>query len=169
MEWIPIIIGIAAGVVIGGILAYYAWDKALKQKKEKIISEANSEGEVIKKDKILQAKEKFLQMKSEHEKYIQEKNTKISVLENKLNARETNLNQRRDELQKKTREFETSRKETETIKENLTAQIQRVELKTEELDKIYRMNLEKLEQLSGLSAEEAKAQLVESLKEEAQS
>lgn len=129
MEWIPIIIGIVAGFVIGGVLAYYAWDKALKKKKDKLISEAISEGEVIKKDKILQAKEKFLQMKSEHEKYIQEKNTKISVLENKLNAREANLNQRRDELQKKTREFETSRKEVDIIKENLAAQIQRVELK----------------------------------------
>ena len=169
MDVISIIIGAAAGFIIGGILAYYAWDKALKKKKRKIISEANSEGEVIKKDKILQAKEKFLQLKAEHEKFIQEKNSKISVLENKLNARELTINQRRDELQKKTREFETTKKEVETQRENLTAQMQRVELKSEELDKIHRLNLEKLEQLSGLSAEEAKAQLVESLKDEAQS
>ncbi len=168
MDVTSIIIGAAAGFIIGGILAYFAWDKALKKKKRKIISEANSEGEVIKKDKILQAKEKFLQLKAEHEKFIQEKNSKISVLENKLNARETTVNQRREELQKKTREFEITRKEVDTQRDNLNAQLQRVELKSEELDKIHRMNLEKLEQLSGLSAEEAKAQLVESLKDEAQ-
>lgn len=169
MDVISIIIGAAAGFIIGGILAYYVWDKALRKKKRKIISEAKNEGEVIKKDKILQAKEKFLQMKAEHEKFIQEKNSKISVLENKLNARETSINQRREELQKKTRDFELTRKEVDTLRENLNVQMQRVELKSEEVDKIHRLNLEKLEQLSGLSAEEAKAQLVESLKDEAQS
>jgi ribonucrease Y len=169
MDVISIIIGAAAGFIVGGILAYYAWDKALRKKKRKIISEANNEGEVIKKDKILQAKEKFLQLKAEHEKFIQEKTSKISVLENKLNVRETSVNQRREELQKKIREFEVTKKEVDTLRETLSAQMQRVEVKTEELEKIHRMNLEKLEQLSGLSAEEAKAQLVESLKDEAQS
>ncbi len=169
MDWTQILIGVIAGFLGGGTLAYYIWDKALKKKKRKIISEAKSEGEVIKKDKILQAKEKFLQLKSEHEKFIQEKGAKITHLENKLNQRENTINQRREELQKKTREFEISRKEIDTIRENLNTQLQRVEHKNEELSKLHRQNLEKLEQISGLSAEEAKAQLVESLKEEAQS
>src|SRR5690554_1225353 len=169
MDLVSIIIGASAGFIIGGILSYYIWDKALKKKKDKIITEAQNEGEVIKKDKILQAKEKFLQLKGEHEKFIQEKNSKISVLENKLHARETNINQRRDELQKKVKEFEITRRDVDVLRENLNSQLQRVELKSEELDKIHRMNLEKLEQLSGLSADEAKAQLVETLKDEAQS
>ncbi|MCA1758401.1 MAG: ribonuclease Y, partial [Bacteroidales bacterium] len=169
MDWIQILIGFAAGFLGGGTLAYYAWDKALKKKSRKIISEAKSEGEVIKKDKMLQAKEKFLQLKAEHEKFIQEKNNKINHLENKLSQRESSVNQRRDELQKNTRDFEITKKETEAIRENLNIQLQRVEHKSEELEKIHRQNLEKLEQISGLSAEEAKAQLVESLKDEAKS
>ncbi len=169
MNWIDILIGFAAGFAGGGVLAYFLWDKALKRKKQGIISEAESEGEVIKKDKILQAKEKFLQLKSEHEKFIQDKGAKLSQLETKLNQRENSVNQRREDLQKKTKDFEITRKEVEAIRENLNAQLKRVEAKSEELDKVHRQHLEKLEQISGLSADEAKAQLVESLKEEANS
>ena len=74
---INLLIGIASGFLGGGALAYLIWNKALTKKKNGIIAEAQAEGEVIKKDKILQAKEKFLQLKSDHEKYIQEKNTKF--------------------------------------------------------------------------------------------
>ncbi|HKJ80012.1 MAG TPA: ribonuclease Y [Prolixibacteraceae bacterium] len=169
MNWIDIIIGLAVGFSVGGALAYVIWNKALKSKKRNIIAEAESEGEVIKKDKILQAKEKFLHLKSEHEKFIQDKGSKLGQLENKLNQRENNINQRREELQKKTKEFEISRKEMEAVRENLNAQLKRVESKSEELDKLHRQHLEKLEHISGLSTEEAKAQLVESLKEEANS
>src|SRR6056297_1390115 len=105
MDWIQILIGAAAGFLGGGALAYLIWNKALNSKKRRIIEEAQSEGEVIKKDKILQAKEKFIQLKTDHEKFIQEKGGKISQQENKLNQRENSLNQRRDELQKKTKEF----------------------------------------------------------------
>jgi ribonuclease Y len=169
MDWIQILIGVAAGFLGGGALAYVIWDKALKSKKQRIIDEAKSEGEVIKKDKILQAKEKFIQLKTEHEKFIQEKGAKIGQLENKLNQRENTINQRREELNKKTKEFETTRKEVEAIRENLNMQMQRVENKSEELDKLRKQHLEMLEEISGFSAEEAKNQLVESLKEEAQS
>lgn len=169
MDWVQILIGVAAGFLGGGALAYVIWNKALNSKKQRILDEAKSEGEVIKKDKILQAKEKFIQLKTEHEKFIQDKSAKIGQLESKLNQRENTINQRRDELNKKTKEFETTRKEVEAIRENLNMQMQRVENKSEELDKLRRQHLEKLEQISGLSTEEAKNQLVESLKEEAQS
>lgn len=162
-------IGFAVGFLGGGTLAYYIWNTALSGRSRKIIEEARAEGEVIKKDQTLQAKEKYLQLKVEHEKFVQEKNNKINQLENKLNQRETNINQRREELQKSVREFEITKKETETIRENLNVQLQRVEQKSEELDKLFRQKLEKLEQLSGLSAEEAKAQLVDSLRDEAKS
>lgn len=166
---IELIIGIAVGFLGGGALAYLIWDRALKSKKQKLIEEARSEGEVIKKDKILQAKEKFLQLKAEHEKFINERSSTLAGLENKHKQRENTLNQRRDELQRKTREFETTRKEVEAIRENLNSQLLRVESKNDELEKTYRQHVEKLEQISGLSAEEAKSQLVESLKEEAKS
>ena len=128
MEIIDILIGAAAGFVGGGALAYFIWDKALKKKKDTIIADAKSEGEVLKKDKILQAKEKFLQLKSEHEKYIHDKNSHINSLDNKLKQRESLINQRREELNRKTKEFETTRKEVEVIRENLNAQLQRVEM-----------------------------------------
>lgn len=167
MNWIEIVIGAAVGFIGGGVLAYLIWDKALYAKKQRIVAEAKSEGEVIKKDKMLQAKERFLHLKSEHEKYIHEKSANINNLEHQQKQRENTLNQRRDELQRKTKEFETTRNEVEVIRENLTSQLQRVEHKSEELEKLHRQHLDKLEQISGLSAEEAKAQLVESLQEEA--
>jgi len=154
-------------LVAGGFISYFVWDKSLKSKKDKIITEAQNEGEVIKKDKILQAKEKFLQLKTEHEKYINEKNIKINANETRLQQKEAGINQRRDELQRKVKDFETEKRELEIIRENLNNQLLVVEQKNEELEKLHRQQVEKLETISGMSAEEAKAQLVESLKEEA--
>ncbi|MBN1821881.1 MAG: DUF3552 domain-containing protein, partial [Prolixibacteraceae bacterium] len=164
-----IIIGIAIGFIAGGFISYYIWDKALKKRKNKMISEAHAEGEVIKKDKILQAKEKFFQLKSEHEKFINEKNSKIAAQENRINQKDTALNQRRDELQRRIKEFEITKKDNDIIRENLNNQLLVVEQKNEELSKLHRQQVEKLEALSGMSGDEAKAQLVESLKEEAKS
>jgi len=128
---IELLIGIAVGFFGGGALAYLIWDRALKSKKQKLIEEARSEGDVLKKDKILQAKEKFLQLKAEHEKYINERSSTLAGLENKHKQQENTLNQRRDDLQRKTREFETTRKEVEAIRENLNSQLLRVESKNE--------------------------------------
>jgi len=162
-----ILIYVIAGFLGGSVLSYFMWDKALKSKKNKIVSEAEAEGEVIKKDKMLQAKEKFLQLKSEHEEYINEKNSKINSFEAKIKQRETSINQRREELNREVRDFETSKHEVDVIRENLTNQLEILEKKEVEVDLLHRKHLEKLETLSGLSAEEAKTQLVESLKNEA--
>jgi len=156
-----------SGLLGGGVLSYFMWDKALKSKKTKIVSEAVAEGEVIKKDKILQAKEKFLQLKSEHEEYINEKSAKVNNFEAKLKQRETSINQRRDELNREIKDFESSKHEVEVIRENLTNQLELLEKREHEVESLHRQHLEKLEVLSGLSAEEAKAQLIESLKNEA--
>ncbi len=165
---VELIIGVV-GLVIGGAGSYFLWDKALKSKRRKIIGEAETEAEVIKKDKILQAKEKFLQLKSDHEKMVVEKNGKISERENRLNQRETALNQRTNELQRKIKEAEVAKKEADVIRENLTLQMEVVEQKNEELEKLHKQQVEKLEIISGLSGDEARQQLVESLKEEAKS
>lgn len=144
----------------GGILSYLLWNFSLSRKSQHIIAEAEAESEVIKKDKILQAKEKFFQLKSEHEKFINERNNKLAVAENRFNQKESVLSQ-------KIEEKERALKETEAIRHNLTSQLALLEKKSEELDKSHKQQVEQLETISGLSADEAKAQLIESLKEEA--
>jgi len=157
--WLTITLG-AAALVAGFGISYVVWQKALKSKSIKIISDAETEAEVIRKEKILQAKERFLQLKSEHEKVINEKNNRISQAENRIKQKELALNQKIEETQRK-------RNETDTIRENLNTQLELVEKKNEELTKFHRQQVEQLEQISGLSAEEAKNHLIESLKEEA--
>ncbi|MBN1769398.1 MAG: ribonuclease Y [Prolixibacteraceae bacterium] len=167
MDWTYILVIVA--FLLGFPISYFFWDKALKGKRIKLTREAEAEAEVIKKDKILQAKEKFLQLKSEHEKFISEKNNKISVLETRLKQKEQAYLQRKDELNRSVKEFEIEKKETDAIRENLTHQLDMVEQRSEELDKMHRQQVEQLEIISGMSADEAKSQLVESLKNEAKS
>ena len=114
----------------------------------------------MKKNKLLEVKEKFLNKKSELEKEVAARNQKIQQAENKLKQREISLNQKQDELQRK-------KAEAEAVKENLEAQLQVVDRKKEELDLLQSQEREKLESISGLTVEEAKERLVESLKEEA--
>lgn len=165
MNWtyILIIIAFAAGFPI----SYLIWDKALLKKKNKIISDAEAESEVIKKEKMLQAKEKFLQLKSEHEKFVNERNNKLFASENKLKQAETTFNQRKDEVQRKAKELETEKHELDIIRENLTHQLEIIDQRNEEIEKMHRQQVEQLQIISGYSAEEAKNQLVESLKNEA--
>ena len=157
----------AACFIVGASLSYVFFRYGLKTKYDKIIKEAETEAEVIKKNKLLEVKEKFLNKKADLEKEVALRNQKIQQVENKLKQREMTLNQKQDELQRK-------RNEAEAIKENLEAQIAIVDKKKEEwdkkkeeLEKLQAQEREKLEAISGLSAEEAKERLVESLKEEA--
>lgn len=150
----------AISLLVGVGISYYLWQVAIKKKSEKIIEDAETEAEVIKKEKILQAKEKFLQLKTEHEKVINEKNSKIAQAENRIKQKEQTLSQKIEEAQRK-------RNEADSIKENLNLQLELVDKKNEELDKIHRLQVEQLEAISGLSAQDAKNQLVESMKDEA--
>ncbi|HKK67319.1 MAG TPA: ribonuclease Y, partial [Bacteroidales bacterium] len=110
--------------------------------------------------KILQAKEKFLHLKTEHEKFINEKNAKISTAENRLNQKEQSFSQKMEDLNRK-------RKENDAVRKNLDTQLERVELRTQELEKMHNEQVKQLETVSGLSADEAKQQLINSLKDEA--
>ncbi|MFV0378486.1 MAG: ribonuclease Y [Mangrovibacterium sp.] len=161
------ILYVVLGFLGGGAVSYFMWDKALSSKKRKIVTEAETEGEVIKKDKMLQAKEKFLQLKAEHEKYINEKNNKIVGLENKMKQKETAFLQSKNDFQRVQKDFETEKRNVDTIRENLGAQLNLIQQKEEDLEKQHRQIVDQLEAISGLSAEEAKSQLVESLKAEA--
>jgi len=160
MEWIlPIVIGVVA-LMAGVLLASTVLRKAIEKKSINLLKETEEKAEVIKKEKILQAKEKFLQMKAEHEKIINERNNAVLKNENRLKQKETMLSQKFEELQRKT-------KEVETIKENLGSQLEILNKRQSDLDKAHKQQVEQLEAISGLSANEAKEQLMESLKEEA--
>ncbi len=149
-----------AALVIGFGASYLIWQLALRNKSRKIISEAEAEAEVTRKEKILQAKERFLQLKSEHEKVINEKNNWIGQAENRIKQKEQTLSQKIEETQRK-------KNEAEAIRENLTSQLELVDKKSEEVSRLHRQQVEQLEAISGFSAEEAKNHLIESLKEEA--
>ena len=156
---VTIVVSIAC-FIIGGFASYMFFKHGLKSKYDKILKEAETEAEVIKKNKLLEVKEKFLNKKADLEKEVSLRNQKIQQAENKLKQRELVLNQRQEEIQRK-------KVEAEAVKENLEAQLVIVDKKKEELEHMQRQEIEKLEAISGLSAEEAKERMVESLKEEA--
>ena len=156
---VTIVVSIAC-FIVGGFASYMFFKHGLKSKYDSILKEAETEAEVIKKNKLLEVKEKFLNKKADLEKEVSLRNQKIQQAENKLKQRELVLNQRQEEIQRK-------KLEAEAVKENLEAQLAIVDKKKEELEHMQRQEIEKLEAISGLSAEEAKERMVESLKEEA--
>ncbi|MBR5764452.1 MAG: DUF3552 domain-containing protein, partial [Bacteroidaceae bacterium] len=150
------IIALVVGVVIGfGIFRYI-----ITSKYKQMMKKAETDAEVIKKNKLLEVKEKFLNKKADLEKEVAQRNQKIQQIENKLKQKEISLNQRQEELARK-------KNENEQFKENLENQQAVLDRKKDELEKLQKQEIEKLELLSGLSAEEAKEHLIESLKEEA--
>ncbi len=154
------VIGAVVGLVAGVLMGFLIFNNLLKSKKAGIIKEAELEGETIKKDKIIQAKEKFLQLKEEHENVINGKNQKMQERENKFNQKEKSLNQKIEEYNRK-------EKQVKTLEENLERQLEITSSKQAELDKMHQKQVSELEKLSGYSVEEAKAQLVQALKDEA--
>lgn len=149
-----------SALVIGFVVSYFIWQLILKNKNRKIIEEAETEAEVIRKEKILQAKERFLQLRTEHEKVINEKNNKMSQAETRIKQKELALSQKLEETQRK-------KNEADAIRENLDSQLELVDKKSEELSRLHKQQVDQLEAISGFSAEEAKNHLIESLKEEA--
>jgi len=147
-------------LIIGYISASTVLRKSIERKSENILKDAKKASEQIKKDKILQAKEKFIELKSEHEKFINSRNQKISDLESKAKEKDSKLNQRLEESKRKAKELDSKR-------ENLTNQLDIIERKKEELEKVHTRQVKALETISGMSAEDAKEQLVEALKAEA--
>ena len=159
MQGLQIILPVA-GFIIGGVVSYYFYKVALRKKYENTIKEAENEAEVIKKNKLLEVKEKFLNKKAELEKEVTARNQKIQQAENRIKQKEATLNQRQDELQKR-------KAETEALRSTLETQMKNLDKKHEELEKLQLEEITKLESISGLSAEEAKERLIDSLKAEA--
>lgn len=160
MDIIFVFVVAVACLVVGAGGAYVFYKKGLKGRYDKIIAKAMEEAEVIKKNKLLEVKEKFLNKKADLEKEVAQRNQKLQQAENRLKQKEMVLGQRQDELHRK-------KNEAEAIRANLENQLVIIDHKKEELDRLQHQEIEKLEELSGLSAEEAKERLVETLKEEA--
>ncbi len=167
-----LIINIVALLVGGGIgvaITTTLLRRSLLKKSNALLEEAKEKAEVIKKERILQAKEKFLQLKAEHEKTAADKNREFQKAENRLNQREQNINQKFEDFNRKQRELNQQNQQ-------LTQQQENVKRKQEELDrikadlmKVQEQHLKQLETISGLSAVEAKEQLIDNLREEATS
>jgi len=162
------IIGAVAGLIIGIIAGKLLFAKNTKKQiaeaellAQSILKEAELRGETFKKEKELEAKERFVQMRSNHDKEVFEKNKKINEAENRIRQKEQSINQKEGNLDKHI-------KENEAIKDNLNRQIELVNIKRTELEKHQEEHIRRLEKIAGLTAEEAKTQLVESLKHEAQ-
>ena len=154
------IICLIIGLLLGAGAGYSFFRYVLKKKYLRMIDNAQREAEVIKEKKLLEVKEKFLNKKAELEKEVQQRNQRIQQAENKLKQREIGLNQRQEELSRRKQELDNTHS-------RLNNQQQALARKEEELEKLQLKEREKLEELCGLSAEEAKKRLVDSLKDEA--
>lgn len=152
------VVGLLAGAAVGLIIIRLS----LKAKTRTIMDDAKKEAESIKRNKILEVKEKCIQMKADMEQQITARYAKLQSAESRAQQREVQINQQQQEIQRK-------KSELDAMRVNLDAQLEVVDKKKLELDKIYKSEVEKLEKIAGISAEEAKERLVETLKDEAKS
>lgn len=154
------IIAALVALVIGGAAGYFIFRYVIKGKYNEMIEAANKEAEVVKEKKLLEVKEKFLNKKAELEKEVQQRNFRIQQNENKLKQREISLNQRQEDLGRRKMEIDQYQQRVDNEKKLLS-------VKQQDLEKMQKQEQAKLEELSGLSAEEAKQRLIESLKDQA--
>jgi len=160
---IGLLLGIGLGIVMGRFLLrklFASQEVAAQTKVKKILKDAENNAEILKKNKLLEAKEKFLQLKSEHDQEVTTKNNTINQRENSLKQKEQSLNQKLENANRKDQELESSRK---TLEKQTEAAVK----KQEEVEHLKVQHLLQLESIAGLSAEEAKNQLVDNLREEA--
>ncbi|MBE6322905.1 MAG: ribonuclease Y [Paludibacteraceae bacterium] len=156
-----VIIAIAA-FVVGGLATWIVVRFLRKGSYDKMMKDAKAEAEVLKKNKLIEVKEKYLALKEEYEKQVNQRNQKMQQAESKLQQREMQQKQMQAELGRKNQELET-------VKASLNNQLEVVDKKSKELDRLQHLQQEQLEQISGLSAEQAKEKLIEALKDEAKS
>jgi len=161
-----IIIGIV-GLIIGAGIAFVILSKKNSSKANSVLADARKEAEQIKKEKLLQAKEKFIELKSEHEKVINKKNNEINDIHQKAKQKESTLNQKENTLNQKLSEVNKKDAEFKNLRSDIDLQKSVLAKKQLELDKSHKIQVEQLEQISNLSAEDAKSQLIDTLKNEA--
>jgi len=158
-------VALILGIIVGKLIFAKNTQRKIQEAEllaQTLVKEAELRAETLKKEKELEAKEKFVQLKANHDKEVLERNRKIGEVENRLRQKEQGINQKEGSLDKQI-------KENEAIKENLNRQIDVVNLKRTELEKHQEEHIRRLEKIAGLTADEARNQLIESLKHEAQS
>ena len=151
---------VVAALIVGGLCGYFVFRYIINGKYKELMDTAQKDAEVLKEKKMLEVKEKFLNKKAELEKEIQSRNQKIQQSENKLKQREISLNQRQEDMARRKQDVEQQQQRIDNEKKLL-------QIKADDLEKMQQQERKKLEELSGLSAEEAKTRLVESMKDEA--
>jgi ribonuclease Y len=156
-----IIITAIISLALGGGITWWIFNYIVVSKSKQIIEEAKKEAESIKKDKLLEVKDKFISLKADLEKQVNARNSKIQSQEAKLKQRELVLNQKQEEYHKK-------KGELEIVRENMENQLEIIEKRKQDLEKVHKMEIERLELISGISADEAKERLAQSLRDEAQ-
>ena len=154
-------VALVVGLAVGYLITSTFLKKAVTKEETALLEEAKEKAEVIKKERILQAKEKFLQMKDEHEKACNERKRELASAENRVNQLKQDANKKMEEAQRKA-------KEVQAAQQRIEAQMESLDKKKADLERVYTEETAKLEAISGLSAKEAKAQLIEHIKEEAQ-
>ncbi len=154
---ISAVVGVSTYILVSNAIT----KSTVRKRREALLKEAEVQGEMIRKEKELQAKEKFLELKREHDRTVNERNQKLNQREQGIKQVENNLNQQRSELDKKNNEVEK-------LKENLNGQLASLDRRKEDLERIIREQNVKLEQIGGMSAEEAKNVLMENMKSEAE-
>ncbi len=166
-SYMIIIIAAVVSFAVGGLIIWLVMrkqnqdlEKVASEKATAILKEAETKAELIKKDKMMEAKDRFYQLKTEHEKTVTEKDKNILAAENRIKQKETTLNQKTEQVQRKQTELDN-------LQNNLKGQMEGLEIRKEELEKMHQKQVNALEKISGLSVQEAKAQLVEALKAEA--
>lgn len=157
---VNVIIGALIGLIGGGVATFIIQNTILKKRKEQILKEADLEGEAMKKDKILQAKERFLKLKEEHEENVKERERRIQSSEDRVKSKEKSLTQKIEEVSRK-------EKDTERLQAELASKVEANEIRHQELDKMHQKRVAELTKITGMSIEEAKNLLMESLKDEA--
>ncbi|MBO7198400.1 MAG: ribonuclease Y [Alistipes sp.] len=161
------VVGLVVGAVVGGLSAFYI----AKSRAKAIVAKAEADGEMIKKEKMLQAKEKFIQLKSDHDRQVNERNQKLQQSEQRAKQIESNLQHKERDLDRKSAECDKKvadyEKRKEQLETQLNSQLQSVETKKEELAAVIKEQNTRLEQISGMSSEEAKNVLIENMKSEA--
>lgn len=145
----------------GAIISWLLHEKILRERKQSIIDEAKKESEIIKQQKLLEVKEKFLSLKKDLEKQVSDRNNKLKAVEDKLKSKEHSLNQRQSDLSKK-------QSENDKMREKLNTQSKVIEAKQIEVEELQKKAISELENISGLSTQEAIQSLLDSLKQEAE-
>jgi len=164
---IILIAAILSSLVVGALLTWLIVGKANKNKEKEaeekaatILKNAEAKADLVKKDRMMEAKEKFYQLKTDHEKMIAEKDKTITVAENRIKQKESSISGKMESIQRK-------QQEVESLQNTLKGQIEGVERRREEVEKLHHKQVDALEKISGLSKDEARTQMVEALRDEA--